>query len=167
MSAPSRLRAARGAAFAAVLAAFLVLPPVGHACFGARLRVGVSPDPALALAAYALGYYVEEKTGIVPEFVDVGGDPAAALARSVVDLVLAPDGPAPEGVAVRPAGTVPGVGACRVWIRGDVLDDLRFFTVDRALGILPRFYASDAFADAAVSRDPARKAARRAVHRAD
>lgn len=167
MSLSSRLRAAMGAVVLCVLAALLALPQEGHGCFGARLRVGVPPDPALALAAYAAGYYVEEKTGIAPEFVDVGDDPAAALARGEVDLVLVPDAPPPEGVAVRPAGDVPGVGAGRFWIREDVLDDLRFFTVDRALGIIPRLYASDAFAKAAASREPARKAARQAVHRAN
>jgi hypothetical protein len=154
-----------GAVVLCVLAALLALPQEGHGCFGARLRVGVPPEPSLALAAYAAGYYVEEKTGIAPEFVAVEGDGAAALDRGDVDLLLLPEAPPPDGIAVRPAGDVAGAGPCQFWIREDVLDDLRFFTVDRALRNIPRFYGSDAFLQAAASRDPARKAARQAVHR--
>jgi len=138
-----------------------------EACFGARLRVGVSGDPAQALASYAAGYYVEEKTGIEPEFVDVAGSPAEALSAEVVDVFLAAAEAAPEGVVVRDAGSVPGFGAGRFWVREGVLDDLRFFTVDRALQQLPGFYGSEAFDEASRSRDAPRKAARQAVHRAD
>jgi hypothetical protein len=127
--------------------------------------VGIPTHPSLALAAYAAGYYVEEKTGIAPEFVAVEGDGAAALARGEVDLLLVPEAPRPDGIAVRPAGDVPGAGSCRFWLREDVLDDLRFFTLDRALGNMPKFYGSEAFQRAAASGDPARKAARQAVHR--
>jgi len=138
-----------------------------EACFGARLRVGVSGDAAQALASYAAGYYVEEKTGIEPEFVDVAGNPVEALVAEAVDVLLATDQAAPEGVVVRDAGSVPGFGAGRFWVREGVLDDLRFFTVDRALQQLPGFYGSEAFAEASRSRDAPRKAARQAVHRAD
>ncbi len=138
-----------------------------EACFGARLRVGVSGDGAQALASYAAGYYVEEKTGIEPEFVDVDGNPAAALAAESVDVFLTADRSVPEGVVVRDAGSVPGFGAGRFWVREGVLDDLRFFTVDRALERLPSFYGSEAFDEASRSRDAPRKAARQAVHRAD
>lgn len=138
-----------------------------EACFGARLRVGVSGDAAQALASYAAGYYVEEKTGIEPEFVDVAGSPVDALASEAVDVFLTADQAAPGGVVVRDAGSVPGLGAGRFWVREGVLDDLRFFTVDRALQQLPGFYASEAFDEASRSRDAPRKAARQAVHRAD
>lgn len=165
MITPSRPPAAVCAVVAWVFAALLALPQEGHGCFGARLRVGVPPESGLALAAYAAGYYVEEKTGISPDFVAVEADGAAALARGDVDLLLVREAPAPDGSVVRPAGDVPGVGPCRFWIREDVLDDLRFSTVDRALGNIPRFYGSEAFSRAAASREPARKAARQAVHR--
>lgn len=138
-----------------------------EACFGARLRVGVSGDAAQALASYAAGYYVEEKTGIEPEFVDVAGSPGEALAAEAVDVFLAIDQVAPGGVVVRDAGSVPGFGDGHFWVREGVLDDLRFFTVDRALQQLPGFYGSEAFQEASRSRDAPRKAARQAVHRAD
>ena len=138
-----------------------------EACFGARLRVGVSGDAAQALASYAAGYYVEEKTGIEPEFVDVAGSPVEALAGEAVDVFLAADQAAPEGVVVRDAGSVPGFGNGRFWVRQGVLDDLRFFTVDRALQQLSGFYGSEAFDEASRSQDAPRKAARQAVHRAD
>lgn len=147
-----------------------LLPTFGggaHACFGARLRVGVTSDPAQALASYAAGYYVEEKTGIEPEFVEVPGSPAAALASEAVDLFLTAEGAAPPGVVLRPAGSVPGLGPVQFWVREGVLDDLRFFTVERALERIPALYGSPAYAEASRSGDAPRKAARQAVHRAD
>jgi hypothetical protein len=154
----------------AVLVIACLLPLVAaapsHPCFGARLRVGV--PAGLAFPAYAAGYWVEEKTGIPPEFVEVGGEPAAALTAGDVDLLLvAADAPLPTGVVEREAGPLPGVGATRFWIREDVLDDLRFYTVERALGALPAFYASAAFRDAAQSGSNPKQAARQAVLRAD
>jgi hypothetical protein len=139
-----------------------------EACFGARLRVGVSGDAAQALASYAAGYYVEEKTGIEPEFVDVGGAATSALSQGKIDVFLAREAvPAPAGLTTRPAGEVPGLGPARFWIRSDILDDLRFSTVNRALGKIPGFYASDAYREARGSGTPPKKAARQAVLRAD
>lgn len=139
----------------------LVWAVSSEACFGTRLRVGVPSQPRGALAAYAAGYFVQEKTGIEPEFFDAG---EAALAAGTVDLLLAPAAAAPPGgAASRPAGDVPGLGPARVWLRGEVLDDLRFFTVDRALGLLPAFFSSAGYRQAVQSGAPPRKAARKAV----
>ncbi|MBE0617884.1 MAG: hypothetical protein IH608_08170 [Proteobacteria bacterium] len=166
-----RARPQRSLAFllglAVIAAALVISAREGHGCFGARLRIGVPSDPAPALAAYAAGYYVEEKTGIEPEFVELSGDPGAALAEGAIDFFLATGLPTPDGVEVRPAGVLPGVDDSRFWIRRDVLDDLRFFTLDRALQGIPGFYGSEAFREAARAPEPARKAARQAVHRAD
>jgi hypothetical protein len=135
-------------------------------CFGTRLRVGVVP--VHALACYATGYFVEEKTGIKPEFVDLEDNPAAALAKSQIDLVLAREAtPLPAGLVTRPAGNVPGVGPARFWLRPDVLDDLRFFTVERALGRISGFFASSVYRNAHDAKIPPKKAARQAVLRAD
>ena len=146
---------------AAVAGLCLVCSGPGQACFGSRLRVGVPEQPQGALAAYAVGYFVQEKTGIEPEFFSAG---EAALAAGTVDLLLAPAGAAaPPGVATRLAGAVPGMGEARVWLRGEVLDDLRFYTVDRALGLLPGFFSSAGYRQAVQSGAPPRKAARKAV----
>ena len=155
-----------------VLIAVLVLAPaLTHpvfACFGTRLRVAVDPAPEAAVACYAAGYYVEEKTGIEPEFVPVDEISSDALRRGKIDLYLARAvAPVPEGLTTRPAGAIPGLGPAQFWIRPDVLDDLRFFTVDRALGRLAEFYASPAYQEAHRSAAPPKKAARQAVLRAD
>lgn len=150
------------ARLAAAGLSLLAAAPAG-ACFGARLRVGVPAEAPAALASYAAGYYVEEKTGIAPEFVPVAA-PAEALTQGRVDLVLVPEGAAaPPGAQVRAAGEAPGLGRAQLWLRAEVLDDLRFFTLDRALGRFPGLLASPAYARAAQSQDPPRKAARRAV----
>ncbi len=158
----------RAAAAWALGLLFLGQPLPGWGCFGTELRVGFAAgDPGIALAGYAAGFYVEEKTGIPPEFVLLEEDPAAALVAGRVDLVLAPATlPAPEGVPVRDAGRLGDGRALRIWIRADVLDDLRFFTVDRAIGLVPQFYASTAFRAAEGDGAP-KQAARRAVLRAD
>jgi len=135
------------------------------ACFGTRLKVGVAADPAQALAAYATGYWVEEKTGVAPEFVPLDGDPLRALLAGDVDLFLTTAGTDPAEAEIRQAGDVPGLGQAHFWIRKDVLDDLRFFTVSRALERMPELFGSDHYTAAVGSPSP-KKAARQAVHRA-
>jgi hypothetical protein len=151
----------------AVLAIFSLLGPEAVACFGTRLRIGVSQDESQALASYGAGYYVEEKTGVAPQFVEVEGDPEMALRKGEIDvLVVRSEVPAPEGLSLRDAGEIPGLGPSRFWLRPEVLDDLRFFTVDRALKSIPRFYGSDAYREARGSGRAPQKAARGAVLRA-
>ena len=160
----TRLRAALSIALFALAPA---LPRVAFGCFGARLRVGVSAESAQALASYAAGYYVEEKTGVAPEFVDVKGDPGSALRQGEVDVFLAgSEATAPGEVSLREAGEIPGLGPGRFWIRPEVLDDLRFFTVERALKSIPGFYGSEAYREVSESGAPPKAAARRAVLRA-
>lgn len=133
-------------------------------CFGTRLRVGVLPGDAAGLAAYALGYFVAEKTGIEPEFVPWPKDPAQAFADHGVDVLVTSASVAPPAsVVVRDAGTVPGLGPARFWLHPEVLDDLRFFTVERALGRAGVLFAAPAYAAAARSGEAPRKAARQAV----
>ncbi len=135
-----------------------------RACFGTRLRIGVQAGTPAELPALATGYFLEERAGITPEFVEIQEGPARALAGGRVDLVIAPaSAPAPEGVVERPAGPVPGLGPARYWIRPTVLEDLRFTLVDRALGRIPGLFRSGAFRRAVGSGDPPRRAARRAV----
>lgn len=144
-------------------AAWCALASPAAACFGTHLRVAalVGAAPARALAAYAAGYFIQEKTGIEPEFVDAG---EAALTENRADLALvAADARPPRGVVTRPAGAVPGLGPCQWWLRADVLDDLRFTTVDRAIARLPAFFASAAYREALQSSAPPKKAARKAV----
>lgn len=130
-------------------------------CFGPRLRVAVPDDPATALAAYTAGYFVQEKTGVEPEFVKTS---QRVLAEGKADLALAAAAIAcPKGMTARPAGEVPGLGAARFWVRDEVLDDLRFTTVDRALAKLPAFYSTDAYRRALQSGVAPKKAARKAI----
>jgi hypothetical protein len=164
----ARLR--RGSVAGAILGAVLwgLSAQPAQACFGARLRVGVPVGGPGVLAAFAIGYYVEEKTGIEPEFVNLEGDPRQALAGHEVDLVLAAAAESPPGAAeVRPAGTVPGLGTARFWLHPEVLEDLRFFTVVRALGRAEALFASNAYTAAVASSDAPRRAARQAVLRAE
>ena len=150
----------RSAALALLL---LLLPALALACFGTELRVGLGAGDT-ALAAYATGYYVEEKTGIAPDFRPAGDDPAKALKDETIDIYLAPaDEKAPEGIVTRELGEVVGAGALTYWIRADVLEDLRFTTVDKALGRIPVFFRSDAYRAATASGDAPKKAARKAV----
>ncbi len=136
------------------------------ACFGTMLKVGVAKDAgrAAALAAYTLGYYVEEKTGIEPEFVLVT-DPVTALAGGEVDVIVTEKalftGSAP---VERPSGALEGFGDPVIAVRPDVLEDLRFSTVDKALGRLPDFYGSSHYGVAAASDEEPKKAARKAVN---
>ncbi len=156
------MRARQGAALLLAGAVLAAAVPAA-ACFGTRLRVGVPPGRGWALAAYATGYYVEEKAGVEPEFVPAD-DPAAALAEERVDLVLAPaGGPTPPGAVARPVGQVPGLGRIQYWVREAVLEDLRYFLVDRALGRVGELFGSRAYARALAGQEPPRRAARRAV----
>lgn len=133
----------------------------GEPCFGTRLKVAVPRAHGGALAVYAAGFFVQEKTGIEPEFLEA---PESAVAGGRADLALAAAGsPCPLGATSRPAGEIPGFGAATFWVRNEVLDDLRFSTVERALEKLSAFYASAAFRQALQSPLPPKKAARKAV----
>ncbi len=139
----------------------LLTAPVSHACFGAQLRVGVVEGGELA--AYFTGFFVEEKTGIVPDF-KVTTDPLKALAEEKIDIFLAQSGDkAPEGLLVREVGEIPGLGKRVYWMRSDVVEDLRFTTVERALGIIGRFFSTSHYREAVAAPNP-KKAARKAVN---
>jgi hypothetical protein len=152
--------------FCAVVALLLLAVPA-RACFGTELRIGVPPERDGALAAYAAGYFVEEKTGIAPDFVPAA-DPQALLREGEIDLAVVPAA-APEAAngadktAKRPAGTVPGLGSAVFLIRFEALEDIRFTTLERSLGILPRFFEGAAYRDAQSSPLEPKKAARKAV----
>ncbi len=151
-----------------VAVAALAAAGVAWACFGNRLRIGVPDGRAGALAAYALGYYLEERAGVEPEFVAVAGDPVAPFQAHAVDLVVVPrDRAAPDGAVVRDAGAVPGLGPARFWVRPEVPEDLRFSLVERALGRIPALYASGPYREAEAGGGEPRPAARQAVLRAD
>lgn len=151
-------------ALALILSALAVFVGVeARACFGALLKVGVVADTAQQTAAYALGYFVEDRTGVAPEFVEVA-DAGAALAKGEVDVALVVNGPAEIKGAVKGAAvTLPGPSGAAVWLRTEIKDDLRFTTVERALNLLPGFYASEAYKNAAGSGKEPKKAARKAV----
>lgn len=153
----------RALAASIALLALLAFGGAALACFGAMLKVGVEPGGARATAAYALGYFVAEKTGIEPEFIETA-DPAAALARGEVDAALL-DVKTGEvkGAVKRGAGQVEGSGELSIWLREDVQDDIRFTTVEKALGMLPAFYSSEGYKKAAGSVSEPKKAARKAV----
>ncbi|GAB4261402.1 hypothetical protein [Deferrisoma sp.] len=145
---------------AALLAALVAAGPAA-ACFGPRLKVAVGgPAP---LAAYVFGYYVEDRAGTGVEFVEAP-DPGAEVAEGRADVALVPAGAGtPEGLVVRSAGVVPGVGPASFWLRPEVLDDLRFTLVERALGRMPALFGSEAYRAAAGSADTPRAAARKVV----
>ena len=69
----------------------------------------------------------------------------------------------PEGMISRPLGELPGAGQRVYWLRATILEDLRFTTVDRALGRIPTFFGSSGFENALKSDDAPKKAARKAV----
>lgn len=147
-----------------LLLVFLAGVGGAHACFGKMLKVGVPSGRESALAAYALGWFAAEKTGIEPEFVAVE-DPLVALSKREIDIAVAPSSaPVGPGLVVREGGIVPGVGPARFYLRSDVLEDLRFFTVDKALGLAPAFFGSPAYGAAVSSGADAKKAARKAVN---
>lgn len=154
----------RRTAFAVfALFALLTAASAALACFGAMLKVAVEPDGARATAAYALGYFVAEKTGIEPEFIETA-DPAAALSKGEVDAALleVKSGQV-KGAVERGGGMVEGFGEAHIWLRSDVQDDIRFTTVEKALGMLPAFYSSEAYKKAASAGAEPKKSARKAV----
>ena len=155
------------ATLTAILVTALLLPLAAWSCFGTELRIGIG-DAKTDTAAYATGYYVEEKTGISPDFRPAGDDPETALKDETIDIFLAPASlPVPEGLVTREIGEVNGAGTLVYWIRPDVLEDLRFTTVDRALGRIPAFFNSSSYHEAAKATDAPKKAARKAVLYAD
>lgn len=132
------------------------------ACFGAELRIAVEPGRERALAAYAVGYFVEEKTGIAPDFVETA-DPESLLKAGKVDLVVTPGQrlPSEEGA------DIPGLGPAAFRVRKDVADDLRYTTLSRALTLLPRFFSGGAYRAALSAAADPKKAARKAVSDAE
>lgn len=141
---------------------------LASACFGPKLKIGVSPEANSSLASYAIGFLVEEKTGIAPEFIEFGDSASEALKNEEIDIFLAsPDAKTSEYASIKSIGDIPGVGPANVWIRTEMKDDLRFFTVERALGLLPQFFSSSAYKTAAKSKTKPKKAARQAVLNAD
>lgn len=153
----------RRALLPAAVFGFLALAATSHACFGTMLKVAVEKDPQKAYAAYAAGYFIAEKTGIEPDFIEVE-DSKAALEKGSADLALTVGkSPEPKNSVARPAGDLPGFGAAVFRLRADVLEDIRFTTVEKALALCPAFFTSPAFKwDAAKGAEP-RKAARKAV----
>ena len=137
------------------------------ACFGAELKIGVPSGAGLhPYATYAVGYYVEEKTGIAPLFVEVEKG-EAALHSGKIDLWLdIGERDAPEGVEIRPGAEVVVLGKVAFWLNPEVLDDLRFTTVERALEHAAVFLTSEHFEENASDENP-KKAARKAVTESD
>ena len=146
------------------VAAVLFLAPQTRACFGTQLKIAVEPGGPRALAAYAVGFFIAEKTGIEPDFIETP-DAGEALAKGRADLALVDEKSASfMGVETREVGPVPGMGRARILLRTEILDDLRFTTVDRTLKLLPPFFSSRAYGGAAAdSKTEPKKAAKKAV----
>jgi hypothetical protein len=141
----------------------LFLPAASLACFGTELRVGVGKERSNALYSYALGYFVEEKTGIAPYFIEVE-DVEKAFAEGKIDVKILPSGTAaPKGAVKAEGGASPLPGDAVIWLRPEIKDDLRFTTLERALRIIGGFFSSPSMAKAAASVDDPKKAARKAV----
>jgi hypothetical protein len=146
------------------IALVLVSSQSALACFGARLKVGVHGASELKMAAYSLGYFIEEKTGIEPDFVDITA-PMEALGAGKVDILLVlGESPVPRIFSTRRGGKVPVIGEAlgaseapelelRVVLLNDLLDDLRFTTVDKSLALLPDFYASAVYRKASAGNN--------------
>lgn len=145
------------------LALFLLLPSLALACFGTELRIGVGKDPKNALFSYALGFFIEEKTGIEPLFVEVDDSPSL-LADKKIDLRLLPaTAPAPTGAVRQETVNLPDYGEAFVWLTHETVDDLRFTTIERTLKIAGGFFNSKAMSEAASHSGDPKKAARKAV----
>lgn len=147
---------------------FLVIAfsaPAADACFGVRLKFGMETGKNDPTATYAAGYFVEEKTGIAPEFVETGAM-AEALKNGDADIFVAGPGMEipKEGVTVMDAGIIPGSGKSVFVLRNDAADDIRYTTLKKALGLLPSFYGSVHYKEAAGSGMVPKKAARKAVN---
>ncbi|PLX41038.1 MAG: hypothetical protein C0608_07265 [Deltaproteobacteria bacterium] len=145
----------------------ILVPTLALACFGAELRVGVPPDAGLqTYTAYSVGYYVEEKTGIAPRFVEVA-DGESAILNGEIDLWLeVGEDSLPRGVEERTGAAVEGLGKVTFWLNPEVLDDLRFTTVERALARASSFLTSEQFNENAMGDNP-RKSARKAAVKSD
>jgi hypothetical protein len=155
-------------AILATMASVALSPRLAVACFGTELRVAMvtGSSPAMELAAYATGYYVEEKTGIAPDFIETA-DPVADLLGEKLDIVLFPtDKTPPEGLITRGAGELPGLpGSYNYWLRADTPEDLRFSTLEKALAAINRFFSGRVYKDALKnSDDNLKRAARKAVN---
>lgn len=152
-----------GIIFPLLLAGVVGFASVSRGCFGTMLKIAVEKDQEKSYAAYATGYFIAEKTGIEPDFVEVS-DPGEALLKGAVDLALMPvSSLGPKNSVTRPATDLPGFGAAVFAIRSDVLEDIRFTTVEKALELCPAFFTSPAFRDNAQKGAEPKKAARKAV----
>jgi hypothetical protein len=143
---------------------FLLLVGVGptFACFGTQLKVGVFGESDLKKAAFALGYFIEEKTGVVPEFIEIK-EPVAALEAGRIDIIIVPSAIIiPRVYPTRIGGSLPKLGELRFVLATNILDDLRFTTVERALSLLPDFYKSKPYRNSK-SGTKEKQAARKAV----
>jgi hypothetical protein len=147
-------------------------PPTASACFGTELRVAIVNDSTAAkkLASFATGYFVEEKTGIAPDFIETA-DPVADLLAEKLDIALFPSAiTPPEGLIARSAGALPGLapaggGGYNYWLRADTPEDLRFSTLEKALAAIHRFFSGAVYKDALKDAgDNLKKAARKAVN---
>lgn len=145
-------------------AALFLLAFTAHACFGTLLKVGVEAERAKSVAAYSLGFFVTEKTGIEPDFTATA-DPVADLSRGVVDVALVAKGAGgAKGLVRRYAGKIPGLGEMDFLLREDALEDIRFTTLEKALGLMPSFYGLEGYVRALNSSAEPKKAARKAVN---
>ncbi|TLN23756.1 hypothetical protein FDZ71_02510 [bacterium] len=139
----------------------LLAPALALACFGAELRIGVGKERADAFASYALGFFIEEKTGIEPLFVET--DDSKTFAENKIDLRILPATSAtPAGAFKQQPLKTPG-GEAAIWLTSEVKDDIRFTTLERALKIAGGFFSSKALNEAASQSGEPKKAARKAV----
>jgi hypothetical protein len=112
---------------ALLLVVLTALPAV--ACFGPKLYLGVAADPRQELLFAVVSLYVQEKTGVESELVDLAAaaDPVVALRTERVDLVFA----AAPVVGAESLLAVPGYP---LLVSGNrPLSDLQFTTVAPAL----------------------------------
>lgn len=145
------------------LVVFLMLAPsLALACFGAELKIGVGKERGWAFVSYALGYFVEEKTGIEPLFIDAESA-EKALAEKKIDLALLPaQAPPPDGAIKQETVKTPA-GEAVIWLSPSVTEDIRFTTLARTLKIAGGFLSSKALSEAASQSGDPKKAARKAA----